>query len=188
METPITLDVGIGVSFYLAILIVCAVNGLKWLAEKAPWLWTNNIPTWAWILAAWVFAAIPCWLLKVDVLSRLIGDATLRIAPPWSFLLSALAISLSSNVLYAIAKPLAKKIKTPEGKVICLPPGEPLPAPVEVSVTEKPPEPAPLAAEPPIEIEELQPFDAKLLYLQDMTPAAVLLTSPSGKWRIVRLT
>jgi hypothetical protein len=126
VESPITLGADLGLSFYIAVAIVVGVNGVKWIFVKLPWLWTNRIPDWAWMAWAWFFAIGACLLLKVDVLSKLFGSADFSLNPPWAYVASGFAIGISSNVLYTVIKPITKKLKV-DGKIVCLPPGTPLP-------------------------------------------------------------
>lgn len=126
-ESPITLGASMGLSFFLAIGIVYAVQGVKWLCEILPTTKTNFLPPWVWVGTALVIAGATCYLLKVDALAAIGVDV--GIYPPLSYLATGLAIGISSNVVYAVSKPIRKKLKTDEGKILRLPVGEEPPEP-----------------------------------------------------------
>ena len=110
-----------GLSFFLAVGIVYAVQGVKWLMEILPTTKTNNLPSWLWVASALIISALVCYFMKVDALASLGIDV--GIYPPWSYLATAFAIAVSSNVIAAVTKPLRKKLRK-DGKIICLPPGQ----------------------------------------------------------------
>lgn len=132
----LTLSASMGLGFFLAVGIVYAVQGVKWLMEILPTTKTNNLPSWVWVASALIISALVCWFMKVDALASFGVDV--GIYPPWSYLATALAIAVSSNVIAAVTKPLRKKLRTPEGKVVCLPPGEDVPELVQVPVDVSP--------------------------------------------------
>lgn len=43
-ESPITLSVSMGVTFFLAVGVTYAIQGIKWLCEMLPTTKTNNLP------------------------------------------------------------------------------------------------------------------------------------------------
>jgi len=132
MDSPISLSVDTGFSFFLALGVIYAVQGVKWLCEILPTTKTNNIPGWAWVGSALVISVGVCWGLKVDALESILKAADVTIGTPYSYWATGLAIGISSNVMFAITKPLRKKLRTEEGKILTLPAGEALP---EVLIT-----------------------------------------------------
>ena len=117
----LTLSASMGLSFFLAVGVVYAVQGVKWVMEILPTTKTNNLPSWLWVASALIISAIVCYFMKVDALAALGIDV--GIYPPWSYFATAFFIAVSSNVIAAVTKPLRKKLRQ-DGKIICLPPGQ----------------------------------------------------------------
>lgn len=126
MDSPVTLSASMGISFFLAIGVTYAVQGVKWICEILPTTKTNNLPSWLWVAISMLISCAVCWTLKVDAIATLFESADIGLSSPWTYLASGLAIGVSSNVVYEATKPLRKKVKK-GGKVVCLPPGADLP-------------------------------------------------------------
>lgn len=120
MESPISLSVETGFSFFLALGVVYMVQGIKYILQWLPTTRTNNLPSWLWVVIALVVGCITCYFLKVDALEKILQGAGVPIGPPWSYLATGFAIGVSSNVMFAVTKPLRKKIRTDEGKIVTL--------------------------------------------------------------------
>ena len=185
-----------GISFFLALGVTYAVQGVKWLCEILPTTKTNNLPSWLWVGISLIISGAICWVLKVDAIATLFESADIGLSAPWTYLATGLAIGISSNVLYVATKPIRKKVKQ-GGKVVCLPPGADLPVeeisqngdtqigniatqignsdqnyqqPTTTEATSSPPVEVQVAPEPLIVEPVIQPSWPTAILLQDVTP------------------
>jgi len=169
-ESPITLSVSMGVTFFLAVGVTYAIQGIKWLCEMLPTTKTNHLPGWLWVVLSMGVAAGICVVGKVDALTEMFSDA-FSLAPPWSYLVTGFGIGVSSNVVYVATKPLRKKYKTPAGEIVTLPHGEEPPAvPLPQPEPQPQPEPVPEPVVSPAPVAQQRPGWPTAHLLQDVTP------------------
>ena len=107
-ETPISLSAEVGWSFFIAVGIVYAVQGVKAILGYRNW--ATRIPGWVWVAIALVISIGVCWGFKADQVGRLFAEAQIDLAPPWSYIATGLAIGFSSNVVFAVKKPIKKRL------------------------------------------------------------------------------
>lgn len=121
MDTPITLAPELGLSFYIAIVVVLLVNGVKAIFTWMPTTLTNKIPDWFWVLWAMAFSIAATVVLKVDAMDKLFSAADIELPVTLRYIATGVAVGVSSNVLYKVATPIAKKLKNAQGDVVKVP-------------------------------------------------------------------
>lgn len=108
MDEILTLSPSLGSTFYIALAVVYSVNIFKWLFYKLPWKWVEKTPGKAWVVLAFFIALGVCVYGKIDAVGAILGGEAPVSGFP-AYIVTALLISISSNVLYKVSKPIAKK-------------------------------------------------------------------------------
>jgi hypothetical protein len=157
-------------AFYLASVIVIVVNLLKAIFYKWGGKWKGKEPGWIWIALAVVVSTTICVVFKLDIIARIIPDLPTMFSGYVAYVISGLAISLSTNVLYKLA------IKSPEQ------------ARSEVPVMAPVPEPPPTIETTPV-VEGPRYYRTRLLSTWETgKPTHLLIERDNGKKTIIELS
>jgi hypothetical protein len=158
-------------AFYLASVIVIVVNLIKAIFYRWGGKWKGKEPGWIWVALAVVVSTTICVVFKLDIIARIVPDLPTMFTGYVAYVISGLAISLSTNVLYKLA------IKSPEQARADVPVMAP------PAITETIPEPVPTIEETP------RYYKTKLLSTwQSGTPTHLLIERDNGKKTIIELS
>lgn len=188
----ITLAPGNGAPYYLVLVVIGAVNLIRWLLYKSKKPWTNKIGgKWIWISIAAAISVAICVGFKINIIKDVIDiDAigNLQLTGYTGYVVSGLSLSLSSNLATFIASiPSKMYIKDLES-------GNPIPGTVStVDIVETPVEPStPTDAEfAPVDIPpEKVYYKTRFLvpWVSNNKPKFLLLERDDGAKRIITLS
>lgn len=189
----------------LGAILAFAVGGTVFLIQKAKMLVLKHsksakkkVPAWVWLGASIVIPfgivviALQPWMQSW--LNAFLPSSLRLVTAPSDIVATGLSAVIGTGGAYATAKKLGLAADYSPGgpNDVSTPPTEtPMSEPAPVVAPEAPVVPvAPTEAEAPTpqpDTQEACTMDAAILFRADGSPAYVELSSPSGKWRVVRI-
>src|SRR5674476_243922 len=102
MGNIITLNPGNGVPYYLVLVVIGAVNLVRWLLYRSKKPWTNKIGgKYVWISLAAVISVVICVVFKINIirdLANIESIGNLKLTGLLGYVASGVGLSLSSNL------------------------------------------------------------------------------------------
>jgi hypothetical protein len=211
---PLTLSGGAAAG--IAILIVLAVQAIRWILgwKRITWSWTYDTPSWVWVAIALVLSVGWCVWKKADLTTELNGGAPIDfVTGIAAYVVTGILIAVSSNVMYAVTKAGNKKLKASNAKAnaqiaeaqVRIEQAQGTCAPVVDSNTSTQDTTAgdsiPVVSDPPVvqdaqqppdapppQASILVPFKAQFSYDLQGDPEYLVVEAPNGERRALKLT